>query len=267
MVISSIGPWAIGIVMAILGNTSIWYKLSIYFYLHFQYNAWFILSLCGILFFLFEKYNISLKKEDLKNFFLLVNSGIILTVFLSALWVDPPLIIYILGGIGAILQVLAFLQFFKMLKEPWQNLKLKFSRYLRFLLLTAGIILMGKVIIQLISAFPYFADLAYNFPDFIIGYLHWTFLGAISISLFGFLMHFNLLKVPKWIFLVYFTGFILSEALIFFKAIGLWLGIGLFPNYFLYVVIASSLLPLSIYILWINNYISRKTPTKHLHVK
>src|SRR5690606_29658736 len=31
MVISSIGPWAISVVMVTLGSTSIWYKLSIYF--------------------------------------------------------------------------------------------------------------------------------------------------------------------------------------------------------------------------------------------
>ncbi|NBC57099.1 MAG: hypothetical protein GVY05_02280, partial [Bacteroidetes bacterium] len=37
MVISSIGPWALGGIMTTLGNESVWYKLAIYFYLHFQY--------------------------------------------------------------------------------------------------------------------------------------------------------------------------------------------------------------------------------------
>src|SRR5690606_33435275 len=39
LVLSSIGPWAVGVVMATLGSESIWYKNAIYFYLHFQYNG------------------------------------------------------------------------------------------------------------------------------------------------------------------------------------------------------------------------------------
>jgi hypothetical protein len=42
MVISSIGPWALGAIMSTLGSTSHWYKNAIYLYLHFQYNGWFI---------------------------------------------------------------------------------------------------------------------------------------------------------------------------------------------------------------------------------
>src|SRR5690554_6374643 len=44
MLVSSVGPWAIGGVMATLGPESFWYRTSIYFYLHFQYNAWMILG-------------------------------------------------------------------------------------------------------------------------------------------------------------------------------------------------------------------------------
>src|SRR5690606_35371468 len=73
MVISSIGPWAIGEVMATLGNSSIWYKLSIYFYLHFQYNAWFLLVLSGIVFDLLEKYRLPIDRRDFHEFFWNVN--------------------------------------------------------------------------------------------------------------------------------------------------------------------------------------------------
>ena len=52
--ISSLGPWAVGGVMATLGTDTIWYLLAIYFYLHFQYNGWFILALFGVLFYIFE---------------------------------------------------------------------------------------------------------------------------------------------------------------------------------------------------------------------
>ena len=256
MIISSIGPWAIGGVMATFGKTSIWYKLSIYFYLHFQYNAWFILALCGILFFLFEKYKIRLDRKQFKRFFVLTNSGIILTLFLSGLWVEPPVILYILAGIGAILQVLAFLQFFRMLKNPWKELSHHLSPFVRLLLVMAAILLIGKILMQLLSAIPFFVTLSFTFTDFIIGYLHWTFLGIISICLFAFLHFFHLLRLPKTVFWIYFTGFILSELLIFYKGMAIWLGFPVPSNFFALLVGVSALLPLSVYILLINNYIS-----------
>src|SRR5690606_20831695 len=77
MVISSIGPWAISIVMVTLGSTSIWYKLSIYFYLHFQYNGWFLLALTGILFYLLEHSNAVITPRDFKRFFYLMLASII----------------------------------------------------------------------------------------------------------------------------------------------------------------------------------------------
>mgnify|MGYP000604442258 CR=1 FL=1 len=62
MIFSSIGPWALGIIMNTLGNTSHWYKNAIYFYLHFQYNGWFIFCLLGIFIFFLEKSNININK-------------------------------------------------------------------------------------------------------------------------------------------------------------------------------------------------------------
>src|SRR5690606_33781248 len=117
MVISSIGPWAISIVMVTLGSTSIWYKLSIYFYLHFQYNGWFLLALTGILFYLLEHSNAVITPRDFKRFFYLMLASIILSFFLSVLWVEPPFIFYILAGAGAILQVFVFWKLFFIIRQ------------------------------------------------------------------------------------------------------------------------------------------------------
>src|SRR5690606_27793204 len=117
----------------------------IYFYLHFQYNAWFILALCGVLFYLFEKYQLTIPKKEFRQFFLLLNGGLILSLFLSALWIEePPLFLYLLGGAGAILQLLGFLKFFQILKAPWQILRKNISGFIRFLLTAAAILLLGK---------------------------------------------------------------------------------------------------------------------------
>ncbi|UJH90848.1 hypothetical protein LZ575_19320 [Antarcticibacterium sp. 1MA-6-2] len=253
LIISSIGPWAIGGVMATLGNTSIWYKLSIYFYLHFQYNGWFILALCGILFFLMERSGIAIKRESFQKFFLLLNTGIVLSFFLSVLWVDPPVVFYLLAAAGAIFQAWAFWKFFNILKIHRLALRSLFSPFALHLLHIAGIILIFKIVLQLISAIPYFAQLSFLFTDFVIGYLHLVFLGLISITLFAFLISLRLLRMTRSTFTIYIIGFILSEVLIFYKGTALWLSLPFFTEYFLILALVSSLIPVSVGILLFRN--------------
>ena len=253
LIISSIGPWAIGGVMATLGNTSIWYKLSIYFYLHFQYNAWFILALTGILFFILEKNGLNPEKKEFKSFFLLLNAGIILSFFLSVLWVEPPAIFYVLAAAGAVLQTFAFYKLYLILKKSWSGLKKLISPFLNFLFYLAGIFLAVKVLLQLMTAIPYFADLSALYTDFVIGYLHWTFLGVISIALFAFFQFFKFLKLRKNIFWIYLSGFILSEILIFYKGASIWLGLPFFSNYFALLVGISALIPIAVGIILFRN--------------
>ncbi|GAB2764694.1 hypothetical protein [Salinimicrobium soli] len=257
LVFSSVGPWALGGVMATLGKDSIWYNMAIYFYLHFQYNAWFIFALCGILFYFLEKRVLLPKKRVFDRFFYLLNTGVILSFFLSVLWVKPHWIFYVLAGSGAIIQLLAFADLFKILRNFWQDRRFDFPSFVKLLLLISGILLAGKILLQLLSAIPYFADLAFSFPDFVIGYLHWTFLGVVSLSLFAFLWLARLYKVPKMAFWIYFAGFVLSEAFIFYKGISVWAGIPVFAEYFVVLVAVSSLLPLSIGIMFFKSLLTK----------
>ena len=260
LVFSSIGPWALGGIMATLGKTSIWYKMAIYFYLHFQYNGWFLLALCGILLYFLETKELLPSKKVFSTFFWLLNAAVILSFFLSVLWVEPHWIYYVLGAIGAILQIWAFIHFYGMIKPFWKDSRLEFSPFVKFLLKFAGVTLVVKLLMQLLSAHPYFAEIAFTYKDLVIGYLHWVFLGMVSITLFAFLIAAGLLKLSKTVFGIYLTGFILSEALIFYKGISIWLELPFFSEYFVVLVAVSSLLPLSIGILLVKNILkfSRK---------
>ena len=258
MVISSIGPWALGGIMATLGNTSIWYKMAIYYYLHFQYNAWFILALCGILFFLLELQNLKPQKNDFQSFFLQINAAVILGFFLSVLWIEPHWIYYVLAAAGAILQVTAFFKFYQIIKPFWKTLEI--HPFSKFLLQLAGILMIAKIFLQLLSAIPYFADIAFSFPDLVIGYLHWVFLGVVTIALLGFLLNARLMSIPKWLFWIYFFAFIITESLIFYKGTAIWLGLPLPPNYFEWVAYISLLLPVTVGLLLLKNLLT-KPPT------
>ncbi len=253
MVFSSIGPWAVGVVMATLGKASVYYKLAIYFYLHFQYNAWFILALIGVLFYIIEQLPIKIDEKKFKIFFLLINLSIVLSFFLSVLWTKPPIIFYILAALGAILQVLAYFYFFRIVQIAWLTLNKTLSPIVLKLLKFSGILLIVKIGFQLISAIPYFANLAYLYKDFVIGYLHWTFLGVVSLCLFAFLEHFKLVRLNWFIIVLYIIGFIFSEFLIFYKAMQLWQRWSVIPDHALILIIISALIPLSLGVLLVKN--------------
>ena len=65
MVISSIGPWALGIIMNTAGSGSAWYRNAIYFFLHFQYNGWFLVAITGIFLYILEKRSFVLPDKSL----------------------------------------------------------------------------------------------------------------------------------------------------------------------------------------------------------
>ena len=110
-----------------------------------------------------------------------------------------------------------------------------------------------KIILQTISAFPYFAHLATQQLDFVIGYIHLTFLGVVSISIVALLNEFKLITLSKTGFNIFFLGFITSEILIFYKGFATWLRWFFLENYFIYLIIVSALMPIGIFFLFINS--------------
>ncbi|WP_103071611.1 hypothetical protein [Aquimarina sediminis] len=246
MILSSIGPWALGAIMNTLGNTSIWYKNAIYFYLHFQYNGWYIMALLGIFFFILEQKKISVSKPKPNILYTTLQTGILLSFFLSVLWTEPHFVFYILGGVGALFQIVAYYILIKIIIDCRPQLYNHFSTTERALFILVTSLLGLKIGLQAISSIPYFSELAYGIIDFVIGYLHLTFLGVVSLCLFAFLSHLKLLKLSKISMALFVIGFLGSEILIIYKGIVIWLELSLFPNYFFSLACISSLMAIGI---------------------
>ena len=246
MVLSSVGPWTLGAIMNTLGAESIWYRLSIYFYLHFQYNGWMILGLLGVFIYILERNDIEIPKVTFNRFFWCINLGIVLSFSLSTLWTKPHIFLYVIGGLGAILQIMAF-GILVLLGIRNKEMLFQILTPLQKNLLFTVVALVGiKILLQLLTAFPYFANLAASITDFTIGYLHWTFLGVVTIGLLLFLDYFKLLQLSRGAYYLYLLGFLLMEILIFTKGIIAWQRLSLFNGYFEALAISSFLLPLAL---------------------
>ncbi len=262
LVISSIGPWALGGIMATLGPTSIWYRLAIYFYLHFQYNGWMILAVLGIVLFFMERSGITLSRNRTseihdrresaavkrnKNLFIIINTSVILTMFLSALWTEPIGLIYGLSAFGGLLQLGCLVYALLWLQKHNDVLKPLFTRLQWGFFKAIVAFLSVKLVLQLLGSFPYFANLSTNIIELTIAYLHWIFLGVISLSLLMILDVTKLLVLSRKHIIFYLIGFLLTEGLLVYKGIAIWSNaFTVSDHYNEYLLIASGLLFVSI---------------------
>lgn len=91
-IISFIGTFALAFNMITKNYDQSWYLSSIYWYLHFQYNGWFLFSCLGLLHHYLEKNQISFRHQKLV--FLLFLTTSIPSFGLSVLWLKLPFFIY-----------------------------------------------------------------------------------------------------------------------------------------------------------------------------
>lgn len=252
MIISSIGPWALGAIMSTVGPESVWYRLSIYFYLHFQYNGWMVLAILGMFMYLLERLDLELHQKTFSIFFISINLSIVLSFLLSALWTNASIWLNILAGLGAMLQWFAFVHFWSMIKST--VFKLKLTGKQKLLLKTVVILLTIKITLQIISALPYFAQLIATYLDLTIGYLHLTFLGVISLGILFLSDYFKLIRLSNLSMGMYLVGFMLTELLIFYKGLAAWIKWPVFKEYTTVLFSGSTLILFALAILSYQNY-------------
>ncbi|HSD14353.1 MAG TPA: hypothetical protein VLB74_06870, partial [Flavobacterium sp.] len=180
-VASSLGSFALVYMMVTKNILQTEYLASIYYFLHFQYNGWFLFACMGLFFDFF-----GLKKSEdpffATSFKLFFVSGI-LAYGLSILWMKLPVWLYIIVTAAAIIQVYAWFRllfgFFRMKKDEIR--KLDFS--MRYVLLFVGFALSIKLLLQLGSTVPAISKLAFGFRPIVIAYLHLVLLAVISLFL------------------------------------------------------------------------------------
>ena len=149
------------------------------------------------------------------------------------------------------MQIYGYYLFYKLIRPhlPYLNERLGSIGYGTMKL--AWILLIIRIFMQLASALPYFAALAFKYRDFIIGYLHMVFLGIIIPVMLIFLHYYKLMHLSKKPFILFLSTVFVTEILIFYRAIAYWLHLPmpelLFFNHLLAWI--SLLFPISV--VWI----------------
>ena len=191
---SSLGAFALAIMMAAKVVHQNWFLAAEYFYLHFQYNGWFIFSCMGLI--TAKLFNAS-SPVILKKIHQLFAIAIIPAYFLSALWMNIPLWVYILVILAAFAQIVGWGYMLVLLKSNLNVLKLLLSTTTKRLLALSAIALSIKLFLQLASTIPSLSTLTVGFRPIVIGYLHLVLLGVITVFLLGYMFASGFIIINK----------------------------------------------------------------------
>jgi len=211
-IFSTVGTMVLSWMMATRHYDQTTYLGSIYFYLHFQYNGWFIFGCFGL--FMSAISHIPLSKKEVAYPFMLFTTAAIPAYFLSTLWANIPLWLYVFVVIAALLQAVGWFLFVRMIKRHQDQLKTTFNKTVLLLFMGVALAFTLKILLQLGSTIPHVSQLAYGFRPIVIAYLHLVLLLIISLFLLTFMFGRGLIasnRYSKIALLTFTVGIILNE--------------------------------------------------------
>ncbi len=184
LVISSLGTFNLAYMMYSKSVDQHQYLGSLYFFLHFQYNGWFLFSAMGL--FIAWLHNKSAVFKINPLVFQLFFWACVPAYFLSTLWADLPVWLYVLVVIAAVIQFIAWIILALQLNQNREIIKAYFSPLSRFIFLLVALAFSIKLLLQLGSTIPWVSKLAFGFRPIVIAYLHLILLGVFTLFLLGY---------------------------------------------------------------------------------
>ncbi len=193
-IISSLGTFTLAFMMASHNFNQNIHLASLYFYLHFQYNGFFMFACMGLL--LAKIYELKPSYQQSNSIFWMFFLSCIPAYFLSVLWAKLPLWLYALVILAALTQILAWVKFLLSMKRGVVSRDSIFisGRYLFLIILIA---LSVKFLLQLGSTIPSVSKLAFGFRPIVIAYLHLILLAIISVFLVAYMFIYKLITINK----------------------------------------------------------------------
>jgi hypothetical protein len=250
MIISSLGLWALAPVMVLDPDKGTAYYMSIQFYLHFQFNGWYMFAVLALFFRMVERKRIQLNLKDEKRFYILLIVSCLLTYALALTWANPKDYLFYINGSGVLIQVVALVYFWKLLMPIWPDLKAAFPTWVKWLLMIAFLCFSIKILVQAAVVIPFIAKAAYTIRNYVIGFFHLMLLGIATHLVLGFAVWTRLLPIKantvKWGLILFMAGFALSEAVLFLQGSMFWAAMGFLPGYYLMLTIVSALMPVGL---------------------
>ena len=218
--ISALGPFSLAYMTSEKIADQNWYLSSVYFYLHFQYNGWFLFAGLGLLTDQLELLKIPSKK--LYYAFYLFCAACIPAYFLSILWLPFVGTIYYFLIAAILAQLIGWALILETIFKNSAILGRQFSKMAKVLFILSALAFTIKLILQTGSIHPQLSQLSYGFRPIIIGYLHLVLLGVTTIFIIGYIFSQKFIKVSKSILIgisIFVVGVIVNEILLMVQGV------------------------------------------------
>ncbi|UFK98529.1 hypothetical protein [Kaistella faecalis] len=216
-VISSVGVFNLAYMMSSKNISQDIYLASEYYFLHFQYNGFFIFSCIGLLLYSLKEAGSPISEKSNRLMFWLMFFGCLVGVGLSVLWMKLPVSIFALIVLTTIGQTASAVMLFGFVRKSWTNLVLKWSAMQRFVLIYVGFAFAVKIALQLGSNIPALNQFAFGFRNVVIAYLHLVLLMCIATFLLNQILATNYFTVTKTLLLglkMFLLGIFLNELML-----------------------------------------------------
>lgn len=219
-VISSIGTFNLAFMMSNKIADQNWYLASVYFFLHFQYNGWFLFAGMGLL---NDKLEIITGEgKKLHKAFLLFFFACIPAYFLSVLWTEFIANIYYVLIAPVVAQLAGWWILLKVYNKNENLIGQKITKHGKILFMLSALAFTIKLILQTGSIHPELSHISYGFRPIIIGYLHLVLLGVTSIFILGYIVSFELISINKQLItgiFIFVSGVVINELLLLVQGV------------------------------------------------
>lgn len=254
MLLSTLGVWCLGPAIGLAGKASAFYQIAIQFFLHFQFNGWFLFAVLTLF---LQRFSRTLNQRIFNRFYYLLVSATVLTLALPVSWFVNNSLLYWINGAGVLLQFSAFYFFIEMFRPHFSSYFKDLKPTEKWLLIFAVFSLGLKVILQLSTLIPELGQVSHQIRHWVIGFIHLVMLGIITGGLF--VLVFN----EKWIspkrmlmklgFKSFLFGYIGTELLLFVQGGFLYFGWGEIPNYYQILFGVSCALSLGLFLILVSS--------------
>jgi hypothetical protein len=224
LVISSFGTFYLAYLMSTAHHNQEWYIGSVYFFLHFQYNGWFLFSIIGFFMYFISRLPHHQGCHGGPLLFRVFFWSAFPAFFLSALWMKIPDWMYWLAVAAGLAQLVGLVLFVQMIRHCVFGVHHNVPVLVKWLWGFSGLAFVLKILMQALSAIPSISHFAFAYRPIVIGYLHLVLLGMVTFSILGFLVQQQLLQVTqpgaKRGMIFFITGVVLNETLLMIQ--GIW---------------------------------------------
>lgn len=183
--ISSVGVFLLAWMSATQNISQTLYLASTYYYLHFQYNGFFIFCCIGFLLNSMRESGADFSSKTKKLIFWPTFLSTIIGYGLSVLYLDLGKFLFSVIFLGSLAQTFGAYLLIILVKKNWKLLKKKWTPLEQFILLFVGLSFIAKTLLQLFSNIPVISQFAFGFRNVVIAYLHLVLLVCISSFLLG----------------------------------------------------------------------------------